>query len=227
MRGRRDGTRDGKQRLKHVQQECLAGAGGETEEDPGGLAGLLAAQDFLEGGSDQITEEVAVDAIFFAHQAAQPVLDLIEKIRAAVGNTKREFVPPPKDEVLRIDKTVLYRYRPMVEKPAPVPVLLTYALVGRYTMMDLQEDRSLVRNLLRAGLDVYIVDWGHPSRADRFAGLDDDPDGRTRQMPAINLEALGLTAEDDPGAITHIGPPAAPAHASKNAISRAPPSNSS
>jgi len=54
----------------------------------------------VEGGSDQITEEVAVDAIFFAHQAAQPVLDLIEKIRAAVGNTKREFVPPPKDEVL-------------------------------------------------------------------------------------------------------------------------------
>ena len=75
--------------------------------------------------------------------------------------------------MLRIDKTVLYRYRPMVEKPSPVPILLTYALVGRYTMMDLQEDRSLVRNLLRAGLDVYVVDWGHPSRADRFAGLDD------------------------------------------------------
>jgi polyhydroxyalkanoate synthase len=79
----------------------------------------------------------------------------------------------PKEEVLRIDKTVLYRYVPLVEKPSPVPILLTYALVGRYTMMDLQEDRSFVRNLLRAGLDVYLVDWGHPSRADRFAGLDD------------------------------------------------------
>jgi polyhydroxyalkanoate synthase len=79
----------------------------------------------------------------------------------------------PKDEVLRIDKAVLYRYRPVVEKPSPVPVLLTYALVGRYTMMDLQEDRSFVRNLLRAGQDVYLVDWGHPSRADRFARLDD------------------------------------------------------
>jgi polyhydroxyalkanoate synthase subunit PhaC len=64
----------------------------------------------------------------------------------------------PKEEVLRIDKTVLYRYVPMVEKPLPVPILLTYALVGRYTMMDLQEDRSFVRNLLRAGLDVYLVD---------------------------------------------------------------------
>lgn len=79
----------------------------------------------------------------------------------------------PKEEVLRIDKTVLYRYRPLVERRSPVPLLLTYALVGRYTMMDLQEDRSLVRNLLRAGLEVYVVDWGHPSRADRYAGLHD------------------------------------------------------
>lgn len=79
----------------------------------------------------------------------------------------------PKEEVLRVDKTVLYRYVPMVEKPSPVPILLTYALVGRYTMMDLQEDRSLVRKLLHAGLDVYLVDWGHPTRADRFARIDD------------------------------------------------------
>ena len=39
----------------------------------------------VEGGADQISEEMTVDALFFAHQAAQPVLDLIEKLRAAVG----------------------------------------------------------------------------------------------------------------------------------------------
>lgn len=103
----------------------------------------------------------------------------------------------PKDEVFRIDKTVLYRYRPTVEKPGSIPVLLTYALVGRYTMMDLQEDRSLVRNLLRAGLDVYVVDWGHPSRADRYAGLNDyvndyvaaciDEMCRRHGLPSVNL----------------------------------------
>jgi polyribonucleotide nucleotidyltransferase len=55
----------------------------------------------VEGGSDQISEEVAIDALFFAHQAAQPVLDLLEKLRAAVGQPKREFVPPQKDEDLQ------------------------------------------------------------------------------------------------------------------------------
>jgi hypothetical protein len=35
-------------------------------------------------------------------------------------------------------------------------------LFGRYTMADLQEDRSLVRNLLNLGIDLYVVDWGNP-----------------------------------------------------------------
>jgi polyribonucleotide nucleotidyltransferase len=51
----------------------------------------------VEGGGDQVSEEVVVDALFFAHQEVQPVLDLIEKLRAAVGKPKREFVPPQKD----------------------------------------------------------------------------------------------------------------------------------
>ncbi|MBL9008319.1 MAG: polyribonucleotide nucleotidyltransferase [Myxococcales bacterium] len=54
----------------------------------------------VEGGADQVSEEVATDALFFAHQAVQPVLDLLEKLRAAVGRPKRVFAPPAKDEVL-------------------------------------------------------------------------------------------------------------------------------
>ena len=52
-------------------------------------------------------------------------------------------------------------------------MLICYGLVGRWTMTDLQEDRSLVRNLLNLGIDLYVVDWGNPSRADRYLTLDD------------------------------------------------------
>jgi polyhydroxyalkanoate synthase len=113
------------------------------------------------------------------HAALAEAWETQRKLVDALGRLSRirdadvQIGTTPKDAVFQIDKTILYRYRPLVEKPGPVPILLTYALVGRYTMMDLQEDRSLVRNLLRAGLDVYVVDWGHPSRADRFAGLND------------------------------------------------------
>jgi polyhydroxyalkanoate synthase len=32
-------------------------------------------------------------------------------------------------------------------------------------MTDLQEDRSMLRNLLALGVDVYAVDWGSPTAA--------------------------------------------------------------
>ena len=62
-----------------------------------------------------------------------------------------QIATTPKTEVFRQDKTTLYHYEPMAERTVAVPVLVVYGLVGRYTMADLQEDRSLVRNLLLAG----------------------------------------------------------------------------
>ena len=45
----------------------------------------------VEGGAAEATESDIIDALMFAHETAQPVLDLIEKIRAAVGKPKKEF----------------------------------------------------------------------------------------------------------------------------------------
>ena len=71
----------------------------------------------------------------------------------------------------------LYRYKPMAKQTLGTPVLVVYGLVGRYTMADLQEDRSLVRNLLAQGVDLYAVDWGNPTRSDRWLTIDDYVDG--------------------------------------------------
>ncbi len=79
----------------------------------------------------------------------------------------------PKEEVAREENIVLYRYTPVVAKPHPVPLLISYALVNRPYMVDLQSDRSLVKNLLELGIDVYIIDWGYPRRVDRYRTLDD------------------------------------------------------
>jgi polyribonucleotide nucleotidyltransferase len=51
----------------------------------------------VEGSAAELGEDVLVDALMFAHQQAQPLIDLQDKLRAAVGKTKREFVPPQKD----------------------------------------------------------------------------------------------------------------------------------
>lgn len=79
-----------------------------------------------------------------------------------------------KEEVFKQDKVSLYHYKPLAEQQTvTTPVIVVYGLIGRYTMADLQEDRSLVRNMLSAGIDMYVVDWGSPSRADQWLTLDD------------------------------------------------------
>lgn len=83
----------------------------------------------------------------------------------------------PKTEVHRIGSKVLYHCEPAGGHAHGVPLLVIYALVGRYTVLDLQADRSFLRNLVDAGLDVYVVDWGHPTRADRFDDLGDYVEG--------------------------------------------------
>lgn len=59
------------------------------------------------------------------------------------------------------------------EKRVRTPVLVVYALVNRPYMLDLQPDRSLVQQLLKSGVDVYMIDWGYPTRFERHLTLDD------------------------------------------------------
>jgi polyhydroxyalkanoate synthase subunit PhaC len=91
----------------------------------------------------------------------------------AMRDVDVEIATTPKDLVWSQDKVSLFHYRPLAEQRIGIPVLLCYGLIGRWTMTDLQEDRSLVRNLLNLGVDLYVVDWGNPSRADRYLTLDD------------------------------------------------------
>ena len=105
----------------------------------------------------------------FSQQFAQgaETLGRINAKDIEVGTSEKKLVA-------QFDKVKLYRYKSLVKgQPKTDPVLIVYGLVGRYTMIDLQEDRSLVKNLLLRGVDLYVVDWGYPSRADQYLCFDD------------------------------------------------------
>lgn len=77
-------------------------------------------------------------------------------------------------EILYVeDKMRLIHYIPIVEKTCRTPVLVVYALVNRYYILDLQPDKSVVRKLLSEGFDLYTIDWGYPEGSDRYLTLDD------------------------------------------------------
>ena len=99
--------------------------------------------------------------------------------RAALGAAALARLPPvtlgscERDVVQREDKVTLYRYRSRAKPAGLPPLLIVFALVNRPTVLDLQPDRSLIRGLLDAGVDVYLLDWGSPDRADRALTLAD------------------------------------------------------
>jgi polyhydroxyalkanoate synthase len=91
-------------------------------------------------------------------------------------------------------KLTLYRYQPIVAASGDVPLLIVYALVNRPYMMDLQEDRSLIRGLLSSGRDVYLIDWGYPDGSDRFTTLADYIDRQLADCVAQILKAHAVPA---------------------------------
>ncbi|WP_394826728.1 polyribonucleotide nucleotidyltransferase [Pendulispora albinea] len=59
----------------------------------------------VEGGAAEANETDVIDALWFAHQAAQPILELIERMRAAVGKEKRPF------EAVKLDEKIAARVK--------------------------------------------------------------------------------------------------------------------
>lgn len=97
-----------------------------------------------------------------------------------------------KEAVFRDDKITLYRFKPIAKPAGVTPVIISYALVNRPYMMDLQHDRSLIRRLLEQGLDVYLIDWGYPDGADRFLDLDDYINGFLDRCIQFVLDQHGI-----------------------------------
>jgi poly[(R)-3-hydroxyalkanoate] polymerase subunit PhaC len=52
-------------------------------------------------------------------------------------------------------------------------ILVIYAPINRFHIMDISQDRSVVKKLLSYGLDVYLMDWGYPGWEDSSLSLTD------------------------------------------------------
>ncbi len=103
--------------------------------------------------------------------------NILKGVKALMNMPRNEIKSDllDKDEVLSIGKMKLYHYKPVPSKAkkVSVPLMITYALVNKQYMMDIQPDRSVIKAFLEAGLDVYIIDWGYPTAEDKFMTMDD------------------------------------------------------
>jgi polyhydroxyalkanoate synthase len=118
------------------------------------LASLEAARRSWEQASEQL-------------DAASALPDAAETMASVeVGQT-------PSEVVYSENKLELLHYESQTEEQHSPPILVVYALINRPYILDLQPDRSVVRRLLEAGHDVYLIRWGEPSLLDASLGLTD------------------------------------------------------
>ena len=86
-------------------------------------------------------------------------------LTADVGHTDSEVV-------YEENKLELHHYEPD-DRRHETPILIVYALVNRPYILDLQPDRSVIRRLLAAGFEVYMIRWGEPSMLDQSLTMAD------------------------------------------------------
>ena len=79
----------------------------------------------------------------------------------------------PFDRVLTMGHVSLRRYQRKEPARQRIPVLICYALINRPYILDLMPGRSVVQQYLEGGFEVYLVDWGTPTDADRDLTLSD------------------------------------------------------
>ncbi len=83
----------------------------------------------------------------------------------------------PHSVVQKIDKTRLLRYKPLTDRQHRTPLLISYALINRFHILDIHPQKSWIRNLLLQGFDVYVLDWGTPTNMDKYLDFDDYVNG--------------------------------------------------
>jgi polyhydroxyalkanoate synthase len=98
---------------------------------------------------------------------------LMDQLSHADRKSTPKVGTSPKELIYSENKLKLFRYQALDIKQKKTPILITYALVNRPFIVDLEPKRSLVLRLLEHGYPVYLIDWGYPDSSDCFTSLND------------------------------------------------------
>jgi len=79
----------------------------------------------------------------------------------------------PAETLYTENKVRLLQYESATDGRHDTPILLVYAVINRPYILDLQSERSVVRQFIERGFDVYLLDWGEPTRLDTALGFED------------------------------------------------------
>jgi polyhydroxyalkanoate synthase subunit PhaC len=108
------------------------------------------------------------------------MFDCYVKSRMVFSVIPKESHLAPFDVIYRKGKARLLHYHKDDQensstiKKQKQPLLIIYAPINTFHILDLNPRRSVIRNLLASsGLDIYLLDWGYPDWSDNHLSLED------------------------------------------------------
>jgi polyhydroxyalkanoate synthase len=96
----------------------------------------------------------------------------LQAVTEGFGSPRTDPAPVTPYEIIYQGGKVSLRHYTPAERLHKTPVLIVYALIKRPYILDLQSDKSVVRNLLSQGFEVYLIDWLPPAKPDVQLGFD-------------------------------------------------------
>jgi polyhydroxyalkanoate synthase len=115
-------------------------------------------------------QERELEALLTMSQRGRGKLERLHEVLTTPGHYGKGATPSA--VVYRENKLKLLRLLDAGGQPRRgPPVLFVPAPVSRYFIIDLLPGRSFAGHVAEAGFDVYIADFGMPTREDRFADL--------------------------------------------------------
>ena len=129
----------------------------------------------------------------------------------------RDVAATPGKVVFRSELFELIQYQPTTPQVHKKPLLYVFSQVNRYYLGDLTPDRSLFKQLVDNGVQVFAMSWKNPARENADWSLDTYTEGiidairitrsitRQRDVDLIGLCAGGLVAATAAGVLSARG----------------------
>jgi len=114
-------------------------------------------------------------------------------IKLAAGIDRPGVGLTPKDVVWQRGRCQLWHYRNEDVRYSP-PLLVVFSLISRSYILDLTPGNSFIEQVLAAGFDVYLIDWGEADERDAHNRLEDYVDD---YIPAAVDRVLELSGCDE------------------------------
>ena len=73
--------------------------------------------------------------------------------------------------ICRTELVELIQYKPLTDKVHPIPLLIVPPQINKFYVFDLSPEKSVVKGLLEAGFQVFIVSWRNPDTRHAKLGL--------------------------------------------------------